>query len=779
MCPQIDHKGLDRLDELREQLFALANKARLVEPQAVGLPARALNRILARGINNSYDALIYLIDEIVNEHGIGKGTIAKSREATLHFLDRLQTLSETSVNAFMNTREILFDGVQNSLASCFPAIIDVYHHRECKINAARNADIITKRFGLNKSKRYTLDEIGTYYDVTRERIRQIEEKSIKGFRALISGEKKPRRWELSEKIVQEYNSLANELKNVGLFVDKKTIESKFIRYFGSEFDASYLDLLMEVLGYTKLPKSILGFRGSLSESWFFRENCMKKELEPIFRSLNVIYSNPSGIPVFELTVVAKKAAKNRLSNESLRGIFDLVVEFEECSDRIRLRFEYLPSVADKAARILEMNAKPLHFSKICLEINALSNGLAEFSPVKEGNLTNQLAIDDRFTPIGKSGEWGLSSWKSVSYLTIAAALEQILHQAGAPMQYHEIVDQFQKIRPDASIRSVKAYLNNAQLFTRTSKSTFALKSWRLDPVKKRSRKQGVPNSEIIRELKVCLSISNPTPFSRAIDDIAAVTKLSKISVRQRIAALQNIEIRKVLGTNNKEIYCHDIENIGAADMGRRSLLRERVQSEVRAILYGRANEPLLKGEIFKLITKNVDCIRPTFYQYLKEMGDIHQYRKEGKHYAVYNHLESDKAISIDISRFLPSSELQVNLSRALSKLTLKEVDIALYELGLYFEDGLRDYLKKYQENYPAKVAGRDLSRLVDMIECVVRLGIVKKGYHLNTLREERNNRAHGRLKTDAERQQLFNNAHYLADLFLKYICFFDNELKSL
>ena len=39
--------------------------------------------------------------------------------------------------------------------------------------------ILVRRFGLNGSKEYTLEEIGEYFEVTRERVRQLETKAIR------------------------------------------------------------------------------------------------------------------------------------------------------------------------------------------------------------------------------------------------------------------------------------------------------------------------------------------------------------------------------------------------------------------------------------------------------------------------------------------------------------------------------------------------------------------------------------------------------------------------
>jgi RNA polymerase primary sigma factor len=46
----------------------------------------------------------------------------------------------------------------------------------------READILRMRFGINTEKPMTLEEVGQYYGVTRERIRQVENKAIRKLR---------------------------------------------------------------------------------------------------------------------------------------------------------------------------------------------------------------------------------------------------------------------------------------------------------------------------------------------------------------------------------------------------------------------------------------------------------------------------------------------------------------------------------------------------------------------------------------------------------------------
>jgi RNA polymerase primary sigma factor len=48
-----------------------------------------------------------------------------------------------------------------------------------KTLTSRESDVIRLYFGLNNRPPMTLEEIGMYFDLTRERVRQIKEKGIR------------------------------------------------------------------------------------------------------------------------------------------------------------------------------------------------------------------------------------------------------------------------------------------------------------------------------------------------------------------------------------------------------------------------------------------------------------------------------------------------------------------------------------------------------------------------------------------------------------------------
>ena len=48
--------------------------------------------------------------------------------------------------------------------------------------SAREADVLSLYFGLNRQESMTLEEIGDRFDLTRERVRQIKEKATRRLR---------------------------------------------------------------------------------------------------------------------------------------------------------------------------------------------------------------------------------------------------------------------------------------------------------------------------------------------------------------------------------------------------------------------------------------------------------------------------------------------------------------------------------------------------------------------------------------------------------------------
>ncbi len=62
--------------------------------------------------------------------------------------------------------------------------LDLKRHIEKKLQtlSPREESVLRKRFGIGSENEHTLEEVGQYFNVTRERIRQIEAKALRKLR---------------------------------------------------------------------------------------------------------------------------------------------------------------------------------------------------------------------------------------------------------------------------------------------------------------------------------------------------------------------------------------------------------------------------------------------------------------------------------------------------------------------------------------------------------------------------------------------------------------------
>ncbi|MDH6003204.1 hypothetical protein L8R95_17905, partial [Vibrio aestuarianus] len=102
----------------------------------------------------------------------------------------------------------------------------------------RNTDIIKKRFSLAGEDFYTLEEIGDYYDITRERVRQVEAKTVKNLQKVLSGDVLKGGFSASDALILEFEKIKQEVYEqdyiliendiVKNFCDKYCIESSSV-----------------------------------------------------------------------------------------------------------------------------------------------------------------------------------------------------------------------------------------------------------------------------------------------------------------------------------------------------------------------------------------------------------------------------------------------------------------------------------------------------------------------------------------------------------------------
>jgi hypothetical protein len=664
-------------------------------------------------------------------------------------------------------------------------ITESFINATCKSQFKRDLDIIKKRFGLNNENVYSLEEIGIYYDITRERVRQVEFKIISRLSELLCSSSESKKFKIQERIIQEYTQARESLLAHGYILAEEEITSFFqTRYRIDEKSDSFtsLNFLMELLGYCSIFAKNNRYRGSIKSAWCLKEQFNKAHIEKVFGYVNTLLDKPDRFKFFDIVVSINKTKGHRLDKDFIRMLLQLCVEIEKVEneeDTYQVKFEYLPSAAEKAFRVLQEKGSPLHFSEIAKIINHAELNLGKGKRITVTNLKNQLITDNRFKPIGRSGIWSLADWENVATKPITQIMEDSFHESGKPLSAKEVYQYVIAKRPDASFRSVSVYLSNTDVFVRVDKNQYALVVWGLKPIDKSIRRTADEASSLINSaLKEVFVDKDFILLADLIRLIKEKTNLAEMTIRNRIKSSQNFELKQERKTNGYTVHClsRDFEESSHLDSGR-ELLRDKIQNEIISILQANPNKPITKGDLYFQVRKEVDCLRPTFYAYLSDMKDIKQYTENGKSYCLLEYQEQQTAVNIDLALLATcsDSELLNRLKRAISKLNIDEVDLGLFELGRIFENELKDYLVIAKQHSVIQVYRKDLEKLVYMIDCVVRENVVSKGYYLHILREERNERAHGKIPNLDERKTILNKAHYVAELYIQNIIFFNDQ----
>src|SRR3989338_2411360 len=319
----------------------------------------------------------------------------------------------------------------------------------------RNRDIISRRFGLKNGKKETLESIGRGYGITRERVRQIEEFTLKQLSKLSVGNAD----------VAGYVSWARNLVDPkGGVVKEKDL---FKSFSGQEADSSANASLLFVLsvgdGLVRSPEN-----DEFYAFWSADEqklNSFKNATAALIKSLE---KNGSVVLSDELNSFAKKNSIDNaetclsVSKSVNQNIFGQVglISWPEVKPR---------GVRDKAYLVLKRTNSPKHFGEISRLINeaGFSNKKANVQTVH-----NELIKDSRFILVGR-GMYALSEW-GYSAGTVRDVLIDILKKSQKPMPKASLIAKVKDVRM-VKENTILLNLQDSKTFSRKEDGTYTLR----------------------------------------------------------------------------------------------------------------------------------------------------------------------------------------------------------------------------------------------------------------------------------------------------------------
>ncbi|KKU21814.1 MAG: RNA polymerase sigma factor [Candidatus Nomurabacteria bacterium GW2011_GWA1_46_11] len=336
-----------------------------------------------------------------------------------------------------------------------------------KNTSARNRDIISRRFGLKTGRKETLESIGASYEITRERVRQIEEFTLNQLRQAVAGNSDIKRYiVLARDIINESGGI---IKEKDLFKSFSGVENDNV------INSSLVFLLTLSNELARSPEnedfnSFWAVNKPTLASFANTAGALTKILEKAGRVVSeedfAYLAQKHEVPSFSTTGKPISAADIDLVMNISKNLDSNI--FNEIG--LASWSEIKPKgVRDKAYLVLKKSKKPQHFSAIASLINSsgFNNKKANVQTVH-----NELIKDGRFILVGR-GMYALSEW-GYRPGTVKDVLVDVLKTSGKPLNKATLMSKVKDARI-VKENTILLNLQDSKTFVKNLDGTYSLK----------------------------------------------------------------------------------------------------------------------------------------------------------------------------------------------------------------------------------------------------------------------------------------------------------------
>lgn len=321
----------------------------------------------------------------------------------------------------------------------------------CRISEGRDKDIIIRRYGFATGEKQTLDEIGKDYKITRERVRQLQEKMIRKLKHPQNNAKK-----------RFLNSIEEMfLKNGGIITDEEAdiIFPQTIN-IGSFDGSSVLDLLSEIYWIWKIKV------GDVSMYMLKFQEIKPNLISDIF--LKIKANKFTDFSIGDLKAQCKNDVLTcNYGTLSTEQFFDKLLRIHPLVQKINNKYTLYsqhPSIKlwiNLIEDSLKESGTPLHFTEISEHVNNMvKNNPNLHLDVRRAH--SLLIESNKFAHTGVRGTYGLVKWGIRKDSTLDLIVE-CLKKAGFPLHAEQIFNYVSKYK-DTKLMNIKSTLTFNQKF---------------------------------------------------------------------------------------------------------------------------------------------------------------------------------------------------------------------------------------------------------------------------------------------------------------------------
>lgn len=326
----------------------------------------------------------------------------------------------------------------------------------------KERDVIKSRYGLDKIKKETLEQIGVRYGITRERVRQIEKLSIKKLKELR---------ELKEGIKNAENVVEKLLERYGGIMEEEFFLEHILSYLDAHEDSDKsLLFLVEHIFSDNIQNEYND--GDFERIWRIGDTDISFLKQVIAELVNIIEEHGKPIKLEKLLHKFKNGDFYIKNKDRLLSIINYMDIAEEDVDKILESYLRACKIVkqdlfgkwgmktwgtvepkrinDKIYLVLKKAGKPLHFTEIANMINEVGFDEKVAYPA---TVHNELILDNKYVLVGR-GIYALREWGYESG-TVSQVVENILKTEG-PLEKKDI---YKKVLDQRNVKESTIYLS--------------------------------------------------------------------------------------------------------------------------------------------------------------------------------------------------------------------------------------------------------------------------------------------------------------------------------
>ncbi|HVQ44986.1 MAG TPA: sigma factor-like helix-turn-helix DNA-binding protein [Candidatus Saccharimonadia bacterium] len=313
----------------------------------------------------------------------------------------------------------------------------------------RDRQIIARRFGFGLARRQTLEKIGSDFEITRERVRQIEKAAIAKMRTSDAAE-----------IATGSELLRAITADQGGIVPTADVAEML---GAPETDVPYLVFLALLSPSVDLIEDNDDTRQAAGLAGIYSPSQVNQLLTEIAKTVK---DHAKPITLAKLKIKLPSELDSR-TLEQLMRISKRLAYFDGKWGLITWPEVNPKSIRDKTYLVLSRHGRPLHFSEIAKHVRGLG---ATKRNVTIQAVHNELIKDVRFILIGR-GIYALAEW-GYTPGTVAEIIASVLREE-QPLHKDEIVRRV-LLKRQVKTTTIILNLQEKDQFQRTAKATYKL-----------------------------------------------------------------------------------------------------------------------------------------------------------------------------------------------------------------------------------------------------------------------------------------------------------------